>query len=42
MDVDKITNKNDVTKENVSTFMSAIEVKVAELLIETGNTLSLP
>ena len=42
MEVDEIANSKDVTKENVSTFMSAIEVKVAELLIETGNTLSLP
>ena len=36
-DVDEIVDKQDVTKENVTAFMSSIEVKVAELLIETGN-----
>ena len=36
-DVDDVADKHDVTQENVSAFMSAIEVKIAELLIETGN-----
>ena len=36
-EMEEIADKRDVTKENVSAFMSSIEVKVAELLIETGN-----
>ena len=36
-EVDEVTNKLEVTQENVSAFMSSIEVKVAELLIQTGN-----
>ena len=30
-------DKRTVTQENVTAFMSHIEVKVAELLFETGN-----
>ena len=30
-------SKDEVTQENVSAFMAAIEMKVAELLVETGN-----
>ena len=40
-EVEEIGDKRDVTKVNVSAFMSSIEVKVAELLIETGNEYSL-
>ena len=32
-EVDEVTNKLEVTQENVTAFMSSIEVKVAELLI---------
>jgi len=31
------TDKREVTQDNVNAFMSSIEVKVAELLYETGN-----
>ena len=41
-EVDEVTNKLEVTQENVSAFMSSIEVKVAELLIQTGNTPQMP
>ena len=41
-EVDDVTNKLEVTQENVSAFMSSIEVKVAELLIQTGNTPQMP
>ena len=41
-EVDEVTNKLEVTQENVSAFMSSIEVKVAELLISTGNTPQMP
>ena len=36
-EVTEIVDKREVTQENVTAFMSSIEVKVAELLIETGN-----
>ena len=32
-----IKDKRDVTQENVSAFMSAIEMKVAQLLMDSGN-----
>ena len=41
-EVDEVTNKLEVTQENVSAFMSSIEVKVAELLIQTGNQPQMP
>ena len=41
-EVDEVTNKLQVTQENVSAFMSSIEVKVAELLIQTGNQPQMP
>ena len=36
IDVEQI-DKRDVTKQNVTVFMSSVEMKVAELLMETGN-----
>ena len=33
----EIENKRDVTQANVSAFMSSIEMRVAELMFETGN-----
>ena len=36
----KVTDRKDLTEDNVSAFMSSIEMKVAELLIETGNQFS--
>ena len=41
-EVEEITDKQTVTKENVFAFMSSIEVKVAELLLDTGNQISIP
>ena len=41
-EVDEVTNKLEVTQENVSAFMSSIEVKVAELLLQTGNQPQMP
>ena len=41
-EVQEITDKQTVTKENVSAFMSSIEMKVAELLLDTGNQISIP
>ena len=38
-EIDKI-DKRAVTQENVTAFMSHIELKVAELLFETGNQFS--
>ena len=35
--VDEITDKREVTQENVNAFMSSIECTVAELLMDTGN-----
>ena len=36
-EIEEIVDKQTVTQDNVTAFMSSIEVKVAELLIETGN-----
>ena len=41
-EVQEITDKQTVTKENVFAFMSAIEMIVAELLLDTGNQISIP
>ena len=35
-------DKRAVTKENVTVFMSSVEMKVAELLLETGNAPDTP
>ena len=32
-----IESKREVTEDNVKAFMSSIEMKVAELLLQTGN-----
>lgn len=36
-EVESIESKREVTKDNVKAFMSSIEMKVAELLLQTGN-----
>ena len=33
----EVVNRRQVTEENVTAFMSSIEMKVGELLFETGN-----
>lgn len=36
-EVEGIESKREVTEDNVKAFMSSIEMKVAELLLQTGN-----